>query len=172
MGTTGAGGMQFALLRDAMSKWNNNEWADLCSGKACPICLDGKPQGIVAELETSYLTSTEASPMKGYCCLILKRHVVELYELAVEEAAALMRDIQQTSRDIQQTSGAVKMNYEIHGNTIPHLHVHLFPRYKGDPFEGGPINPKLPKLIETSPYKGCEFTEFTRKLQTRWLEGQ
>jgi diadenosine tetraphosphate (Ap4A) HIT family hydrolase len=32
------------------------------------------------------------------------------------------------------------MNYEIHGNTIPHLHVHLFLRYKGDPFEGGPIN--------------------------------
>ena len=27
-----------------------------------------------------------------------------------------------------------KMNYEIHGNTIPHLHVHLLPRGPGDGF--------------------------------------
>jgi diadenosine tetraphosphate (Ap4A) HIT family hydrolase len=33
-----------------------------------------------------------------------------------------------------------KMNYEIHGNTIPHLHLHLFPRFGGDPFQGRPID--------------------------------
>jgi len=37
----------------------------------------------------------------------------------------------------------VKINYEIHGNSIPHLHMHFFPRYRGDQFEGGSINPKL-----------------------------
>lgn len=37
----------------------------------------------------------------------------------------------------------VKMNYEIHGNSIPHLHMHFFPRYRGDQFEGQPINPRL-----------------------------
>jgi diadenosine tetraphosphate (Ap4A) HIT family hydrolase len=30
----------------------------------------------------------------------------------------------------------VKMNYEIHGNTIPHLHMHLFPRTPGDVYVG------------------------------------
>jgi diadenosine tetraphosphate (Ap4A) HIT family hydrolase len=35
----------------------------------------------------------------------------------------------------------IKMNYEIHGNTVPHLHLHLFPRFLGDPYEGGPIDP-------------------------------
>ncbi len=35
-----------------------------------------------------------------------------------------------------------KINYEIHGNTIPHLHVHLFPRFAGDPHVGGPIDPR------------------------------
>ena len=33
-----------------------------------------------------------------------------------------------------------KMNYEIPGNTLPHLHLHLFPRFAGDPFQGGPID--------------------------------
>lgn len=36
----------------------------------------------------------------------------------------------------------IKINYEIHGNTLPHLHVHVFPRYAGDPFEGRPIDPR------------------------------
>lgn len=36
----------------------------------------------------------------------------------------------------------VKMNNEIHGNTLPHLHVHLFPRMRDDPFIGGPIDPR------------------------------
>jgi diadenosine tetraphosphate (Ap4A) HIT family hydrolase len=33
-----------------------------------------------------------------------------------------------------------KMNYEIHGNTIPHLHLHLYPRTAEDPFVGRPID--------------------------------
>jgi diadenosine tetraphosphate (Ap4A) HIT family hydrolase len=34
----------------------------------------------------------------------------------------------------------LKMNYEIHGNTLPHLHLHLFPPFIGDPFEARPID--------------------------------
>jgi diadenosine tetraphosphate (Ap4A) HIT family hydrolase len=33
-----------------------------------------------------------------------------------------------------------KLNYEIHGNTIPHLHLHLYPRTEEDPFVGRPID--------------------------------
>ena len=32
------------------------------------------------------------------------------------------------------------MNYEIHGNTIPHLHLHLYPRTAEGPFVGQPID--------------------------------
>jgi len=34
----------------------------------------------------------------------------------------------------------VKMNYEIHGNTIPHLHMHLYPRMAAD------VGRRLPAL--------------------------
>lgn len=106
--------------------------------------------------------------MRGYCCLVLKRHAVELYDLSRDEAYALIRDLQQVAEVIQKITGAVKMNYEIHGNRIPHLHVHLFPRYKGDPFENGPIDPRL---IRESPYKEGEFESFRRSLQARLSEG-
>jgi len=45
------------------------------------------------------------------------------------------------ARALENLLHPTKMNYEILGNTIPHLHVRLFPRFLGDPFEGGPINP-------------------------------
>ena len=54
------------------------------------------------------------------------------------KGVAWVRDLQQATQVVQEVTGAVKMNYEIHGNTLPHLHVHLFPRYRGDAFEGDP----------------------------------
>src|SRR5947208_2011097 len=137
-----------------MSKWNSAEWAALYSGEACPICRDSRPFGTIAELNATYLTSSPESPMWGYCCLVLKRHAVELYELSTDEASAFISDLQRVAEAVQKITGAVKLNYEIHGNTIPHLHVHLFPRYKGDPFENGPIDPRL---VQGSPYKEKEF---------------
>ena len=147
-----------------MSKWNSPEWEALYSGEACPICREGRPLGIVAELNATYLTSSPESPMRGYCCLVLKRHAVELYELRADEAAALMKDMQRVAKVLQVITGAVKLNYEIHGNTIPHLHVHLLPRYKGDPFENRPIDPRV---IRASPYKEGEFERFRRLLQAK-----
>ena len=80
--------------------------------------------------------------MRGYAWLPFRRHVVELYELSEAESTAFMRDVRRVSHAIQTVTGAVKLNYEIHGNTVPHLHLHVFPRYLGDPFEGGPIDPR------------------------------
>jgi diadenosine tetraphosphate (Ap4A) HIT family hydrolase len=147
-----------------MSRWNSAEWAALCSGAACPICRQGRPNGIVLELASSYLTSSAEAPMRGYCCVVLKRHAVELHALSDEEAVAFTRDIQRASRAIQELTKAVKLNYEIHGNTIPHLHLHIFPRYRGDPFEGRPIDPGL---INDSPYKANEFEDFVAELRAR-----
>jgi diadenosine tetraphosphate (Ap4A) HIT family hydrolase len=33
----------------------------------------------------------------------------------------------------------VKLNYMTRGNTVPHLHAHVLPRYRDDPAPGGPI---------------------------------
>lgn len=81
--------------------------------------------------------------LPGGCALFLKRHAVELHELAEEEGAAWMRDVRRLSRVLKEATSAVKMNYEVHGNTIPHLHMHFFPRYPGDAFEGAPIDPRI-----------------------------
>jgi diadenosine tetraphosphate (Ap4A) HIT family hydrolase len=126
-----------------MSTWNDRErWAALCSGEACPICLRRQPLDVIAELEASWVTMQESAPVVGYVCLVSRTHAIELHDLSPEVAAAFMRDAQRVSKSVIAVTGAVKLNYEIHGNTLPHLHMHFFPRYRGDQFEGGPINPK------------------------------
>lgn len=39
-----------------------------------------------------------------------------------------MRDAGRVSRALLPATGAVKLNYEIHGNSPSHLHMHFFPR--------------------------------------------
>jgi diadenosine tetraphosphate (Ap4A) HIT family hydrolase len=146
-----------------MSKWTDREeWAKMYSGERCPICLSGGPTDVLAELEVSSLVLGEDAPMRGYCWLLFRRHAVELHDLTQDEGAAYMRDIQRVSRAIKLVTGAVKMNYEIHGNTLPHLHTHFFPRYVGDPFEGGPINPRA---VSWPVYAPGEFDEMRRRIR-------
>lgn len=127
-----------------MALWNDNErWSALCSGVACPICQRAEPMDAVAKLEASWVTMQEAAPVRGYVCLVSQTHAVDLHDLPEAAACAFMRDVHKVSRAVASATKAVKMNYEIHGNSIPHLHMHFFPRYRGDQFEGQPINPKL-----------------------------
>jgi diadenosine tetraphosphate (Ap4A) HIT family hydrolase len=126
-----------------MSTWRDPErWRRWVRGDDCPICRSVATDDAVAELEVSRLMMGEDAPMPGYAWLPLRRHAIELHDLDDAEGAAFMRDVRRVSAAIAAATGAVKLNYEIHGNTVPHLHLHLLPRYVGDRFEGGPVNPR------------------------------
>lgn len=87
--------------------------------------------------------------MPGYACVVSKHHVIEPFELSAPGAAAFWQDVMVTARVVNQLFTPIKLNYEIHGNTIPHLHLHLFPRFVGDPYEGGPIDPRKARFTRT-----------------------
>jgi len=140
-----------------VSRWRDAvAWEALRRGETCPVCRAGKPHDVVAELEASWVTMGEAAPMRGYACLVFRRHAVELHDLGAAEGAAFMRDAQRLSRAVAMATGAVKLNYEVHGNTLPHLHLHVFPRFVGDPFEDRPIDPRS---VTAPVYAPGEFEE-------------
>lgn len=114
----------------------------MCSSDACPICCRQEPLDMIAALEASWVTMQEFAPVAGYVCLVSRTHAVELHDLTEVVAAAFMRDAQKVSKALSAATGSMKLNYEIHGNSLPHLHMHFFPRYRGDRFEGKPIDPK------------------------------
>lgn len=147
-----------------MSKWTDpSEWARLRSGQTCPFCLSGSAAEVVAEFGVVVGHGWGGGPDAGYCCLVFRRHAVELHDLTTAEAAAFVRDVQRVSHAVAVVAEPVKMNYEVHGNTLPHLHTQFFPRYVGDPFEGGPVNPRL---LAASVYGPGEYPRFVRSLRS------
>jgi diadenosine tetraphosphate (Ap4A) HIT family hydrolase len=107
---------------------------------ACPICTRGEPLDVLAELSSTWITAQVEAPLPGYVCVVAKQHVVEPFELPEPELVAFWREAMVAARTVNELFRPMKMNYEIHGNTIPHLHMHLYPRFADDPYVGGPID--------------------------------
>lgn len=127
-----------------MARWNDTaKWQSLIDGSGCPICARGFPLSVIATLPSSWLTMPEEAAMPGYLCMVSRIHAVELHDLSVAEAESFMRDARAVSKALSAVTSAVKINYEIHGNTLPHLHMHFYPRHRGDVFEGRAIDPKV-----------------------------
>jgi diadenosine tetraphosphate (Ap4A) HIT family hydrolase len=85
----------------------------------------------------AYLHDDQFFP--GWTLLILRRHATELYELDREERAALTEAVTDMARALAATFEAVKMNYELLGNLVPHIHWHLVPRRGDDPIPRQPV---------------------------------
>jgi diadenosine tetraphosphate (Ap4A) HIT family hydrolase len=105
----------------------------------CAICAEG-PLDVLLELSASWLTAPVAAPLPGYVCVVAKSHGPEPFDLGNDERATFWEDCVLVGRGLSGLLRPRKLNYEIHGNTIEHLHMHVYPRYVGDPFEGRPID--------------------------------
>ncbi len=151
-----------------MSTWKNlARWKEYTSEQSCPVCNqrpDERPSSEreISKLRVSRLIADRNTCMKGHCCMVANPHAVEIHDLTDADATAFIRDIQQTSRALQSVTGAIKINYEIHGNTIPHLHMHFWPRQIDDRFEDAPIDWRTKSQTT---YSNGEFEAFVDAMQ-------
>ena len=124
-------------------------WARRRTQAGCPICQRGGPKEVVAKLAVSWVSAPPRAPLPGYVAVISKRHAVEPFELSDAVRHLFWEDVTIASEALSALLRPVKMNYEIHGNTVPHLHVHLYPRFADDPFVGGPIDPRRATFVRS-----------------------
>jgi len=68
----------------------------------------------------------------GLVRIIWNEHVAELSDLSEPEAQALMAAVRQVERALRDTLAPDKVNVAILGNQVPHLHVHIVPRWRDD----------------------------------------
>src|SRR6478672_8971490 len=115
----------------------------------CPICTSGHPLDVIAELDATWVTAQPVAVLPGYACVVARRHVEEPFQLLDDEMVAFWRESMAVARALSLLLEAGKMNYEIHGNSIPHLHLHLYPRFPGDPFERRPIAMDAPAFTRS-----------------------
>jgi len=100
----------------------------------CPLCADpSKGMTLIADGAITRAYLQPSASFRGYCILVLKRHAVELDDLSAEERTALIEDIARVAHAIRAVCRPAKINYEILGNVVPHVHVHIIPRYTTDP---------------------------------------
>jgi diadenosine tetraphosphate (Ap4A) HIT family hydrolase len=108
--------------------------------KACSACQDiwPKEDHFIADLGLSKAYLHEDQFFPGWTVVLFKRHATELFHLAPTERIQLMEEVNLVAKTLAQVYEARKMNYELLGNQLPHIHWHVIPRLAGDP---APLEP-------------------------------
>jgi diadenosine tetraphosphate (Ap4A) HIT family hydrolase len=112
---------------------------------SCPFChklaaLTEQPEAeIVWQFPHSVAFLGAWQFYTGYCVLVARRHAHELSELGDDERRAYLEEMCLLARAIEGSFRPHKLNYELLGNQVPHLHWHLFPRAADDPGRLDPV---------------------------------
>jgi diadenosine tetraphosphate (Ap4A) HIT family hydrolase len=132
------------MLTSAAVEWPASFY-ELRRGEGCALCAEGRPDELrsgvrifAGEVSDAYLQ--RADVQRGYTVVIWRgRHVAEPTELADDEAAAYWLEVVRVARALEEHLRPVKTNYNLLGNSLPHLHTHVVPRYADDPRPGWPF---------------------------------
>ncbi|RQG99818.1 HIT family protein [Paraburkholderia dinghuensis] len=103
---------------------------------ACPFCTLPSER-IVGENSHAFWIYDGFPVSPKHALIIPKRHVPSLFETADDERAALWQLLFIAKQVIGQSKAPDGFNIGINdgyaaGQTVPHLHIHLIPRYGGD----------------------------------------
>ena len=111
------------------------------SAAGCVACAGAWPPAsnriIDCGLSTAYLHDDQFFP--GWTVLVLNRHATELFELEAGERATLMDEVARVADALAREFDAVKVNYALLGNQLPHIHWHVIPRGADDPAPREPV---------------------------------
>lgn len=123
---------------------NLPSWDELKRGVGCPLCALRPSYNeyvfLVRKLRVSTLYLTRGQTYRGSCGLVADlKHVVYISELEREQWALLAQDLWDAVHAVLKAFAPDHINVERLGNTVPHLHWGLIPRYKNDRRWGHPI---------------------------------
>jgi diadenosine tetraphosphate (Ap4A) HIT family hydrolase len=119
------------------------------------MCAEGRPavdaagnvrffSGSVCD---AYLQREAPSP--GYTTVRWRgRHVADPSEMSEEERSAFWTEVAIVARAITRAFAPGHLNYDVLGNLVPHVHVHIVPRYLDDACPNMPLKPWLPVPVD------------------------
>ncbi len=109
----------------------------IISDSLCPFCQPQNSQNILLETQDcrAILDSFPVAP--GHALIIPRRHLASYFDLPPEEQQLLWAMVNECKKYLQEHYHPDGFNIGINigdaaGQTIPHVHIHLIPRYTGD----------------------------------------
>ena len=103
----------------------------------CPFCNTDAKRELILESATAYAIFDKFPVSNGHALIIPKKHYADYFELTFKEQSAcwfMLNKVKEILKKKFKPDG-FNIGINIHesaGQTVPHVHIHLIPRYKGD----------------------------------------
>lgn len=103
---------------------------------SCPFCCIG-PDRVLVRDEYAFVIRDGFPISPGHSLIIPSRHVVSFFEVAEVERSSMLSLLNITKLQLDREFHPDAYNIGINdgqaaGQTVPHLHIHIIPRYAGD----------------------------------------
>ncbi|MBE6904789.1 MAG: HIT family protein [Ruminococcaceae bacterium] len=118
----------------------------------------------VIELQYSNVYLNRDQKHKGRCIVALKEHKTEYFQMTAEQNAGYFAEVSLTAQIIQNIYHPDKINYATFGDMVPHVHVHLVPKYQDGLQWGEAFHDDVPKETLTD----MDYQKIVEKLQTEF----
>lgn len=102
----------------------------------CPFC-EIEPERILYGDEHCYTVRDGFPVSRGHTLIISRRHIGSFFDTSDAEKTAMLRALERSKTTLIREYSPDGWNIGINdgpaaGQTVPHLHIHLIPRYKDD----------------------------------------
>ena len=103
--------------------------------KPCPFCSLEREK--ILESELSFAIYDGFPVNEGHALIIPQRHTANYFDLSLQEQKDCIELLNRVKGIVQEKYNPAGFNVGINineaaGQTVPHVHIHLIPRYEGD----------------------------------------
>jgi diadenosine tetraphosphate (Ap4A) HIT family hydrolase len=127
---------------------------------SCPLCAPLNEDVIYKD---DFLRVILVDEIPGYIRVITQKHIKELSELSDEEAVKLTLIVKKIEKTILKELNPDKINIASLGNMVPHLHIHIIPRYKNDSWWPGAVFCDKKRDFKCPPFNKENFKKAIKK---------
>lgn len=113
------------------------EQTQLAEGEECRFCLTKPSRRIMIEGQYGFAAWDRHPVSEGHFLVIPYRHFSDYFDIRDEEREELWRLVAEGKKMADEQFDPDGYNIGINvgrwaGQSIPHLHIHVIPRYRGD----------------------------------------
>lgn len=116
----------------------------------CNIISGEVPSSKVYEDEMVYAFLDIAPSSNGHTLIMPKKHVERFNDMSPDDAALFFKSVNKIAKAVEKGVSADGSNIGLNngkaaGQEVPHVHIHLIPRYEGDGGGG------MKSIVHTNP---------------------